>query len=142
MGFFLLFPFIPGAQFRPAHVHPIGEHREGFRAQLQGWTFYLARLGPAKGPTFQAFAQHPQAGSIKVEHLDPGMTPVTKHVERSTARILSKTAAHQPRKTVVALAQSQPSTNKKIRRLPLKLIIALRRAGQATPQPKPLPQSC
>jgi len=32
------------------------------------------------------------------------MTPVTKHVERSTARILSKTTAHQTRKAVVALA--------------------------------------
>jgi hypothetical protein len=35
---------------------------------------------------------------------DPAMTPITKHVERSTATILSKTAAHQTRKTVVALA--------------------------------------
>src|SRR6185437_4580322 len=37
---------------------------------------------------------------------------------------------------------SQQSTNRKIFRLPLKLIIALRPAVQATPPPKLLPRRC
>src|SRR5258707_11670275 len=40
------------------------------------------------------------------------------------------------------LRMSQQSTNKKIFRLPLKLIIALRPAVQATPQPMPLQRRC
>jgi len=71
---------------------------------FQLWTLCLTRLRPAEGTLFQPFAQHPQTCPIKIKHFDPGMSPITKDVERSAARVLSKTAAHQPVQTVEALA--------------------------------------
>src|SRR6267154_4795871 len=68
------------------------------------WTLCLSWLRPAEATLFQPFAQHPQTCPIKIKHFDPGMSPVTKDVERSAARVLSKTAAHQPVQTVEALA--------------------------------------
>ena len=49
--------------------------------------------------------QHPQAGAIPAQDLDPRMTPVAEHKERPAARILAQLFAHQPVQAVEAFAQ-------------------------------------
>jgi hypothetical protein len=103
-SFFSLFALIPRSHLGAAQIHSVSQHREGLPSQLQLWTLCLSWLRPAEGTLFQPFAQHPQTRPIKIKHFDSGMAPVTKDVERSAARILSKTAVHQPVQTVEALA--------------------------------------
>jgi len=70
------------------------------------------------------------------------MAPIAEDVGRSASRILSKTAAHQPVKTVEASRISQQSTNKRIFKLPVKLFIASTQSARSTPRPVPLLVRC
>src|SRR5690606_8888082 len=87
-----------------AQVDAVGEHGEGLGRELELGPARPGGLRPGEGALFQTLGQHPEAGSVEVEDLEPVAPLVAEHEERSAAGVLLEDAFGEGVEPVEALA--------------------------------------
>src|ERR1700721_808938 len=92
---FLVFAFIPRTQFGAAQIHPIGQHRQRLRRQLQLGRFRGKVFGPRKRSLFQTFRQNPDPRPIPADDFDPRVPPITENKQRPILKVFAQPLSHQ-----------------------------------------------
>src|SRR6202789_4504951 len=92
---FSVFAFVPRTQFGPAQIHPISQHRQRLRRQLQLGRFGRQVLRPRKGSLLQSLAQHPDPRPVPPDDFDPRVPAIAEHKQRAALEVLPQVLGHQ-----------------------------------------------